>query len=115
MDIKSSQPNHSNPQWYIFRDCHQHGPLTSEEICDLLAKNQITKDHHIWHIDFNDWVAINEVDVFKNVGFSLQFSEDQNAFIENKQTPELKLKNSDFEADKVPPTGFWAKVISYFK
>ncbi|MCO5112874.1 MAG: DUF4339 domain-containing protein [Bdellovibrionaceae bacterium] len=85
MDTKALKEAYDStqPQWYIFRNCHQFGPLTSKEICDLLKTNQITSDHHIWHVDFNDWAAIKDVEVFQNVGFGISFPKGHTAFIED--------------------------------
>lgn len=85
MDTKALKEVYEStqPQWYIFRNCNQFGPLTSKEICDLLRTNQITSDHHIWHVDFSDWAAIKDVEVFQNVGFGISFPKGQTAFIED--------------------------------
>lgn len=107
METKSSASHSSKPQWYIFKDCHQHGPLDSDEICKLLANNQITKDHHIWHIDFNDWVAIKDVEAFQNVGFGAPFSKEKTPFVETQ--PKTETSTTSMQKS------LWQKLKGIFK
>lgn len=114
MDIKSSNQNHESliNEWYIFKNCSKFGPLTAKEIGELLDKNQISKDHHVWHQKYNNWVAIKDVDVFQSVGFELQNAKKEVSFIEDAKD----LKKS--ENKKQEPTenhGFFKKLFNRFK
>lgn len=101
-EVKETASN----EWYIFKDCNKHGPLTVEQINNLLFKNQITKDHHIWNAKYNDWVTIKELDVFKSIGFEFSPMKKQPGFIEDKREP--KAKSVDFT--ETSPKGFFSRL-----
>ncbi len=71
-----------NNDWYIFKNCSKFGPLSAEAISELLDKNQINKDHHVWHQTYNSWVAIKDVELFQKVGFEVQINHKIQNFIE---------------------------------
>ncbi len=104
MDIKTSKQNDDQfvNEWFLFRDCNKFGPLTASKIGDLLDKNQITKDHHVWHQKYNSWVVIKDVDVFKSVGFELQFPKKQVSFLEGAEQSNFSTRKSVFKEAKKP-------------
>lgn len=87
MDIKSiaQVDDQLNNEWYLFKNCSKFGPLTVNEISNLLDKNQISKDHHVWHQKYNNWVAIKDLEIFQSVGFEIQFPKKTVDFIEDKK------------------------------
>lgn len=112
MDIKSTDMNtdaESN-NWYIFKNCNKHGPLTALEVGHLLVKNQITKDHHIWHAKYNNWVAIKDVDVFKNIGFDLPLRKEQEAFIDTPMSAQSTVVTAGFNQK----LSFWQMIKKMF-
>lgn len=127
MDIKTSNPEEGQMvnEWYLFRDCAKFGPLTAKEITEMLDRNQINKDHHVWHQTYNNWVAIKDVDTFKTVGFEVQLNQANQNFIEDGKNPQVanpKTKatgnkaRSNFDQSTTDETGgFFKKILSYFK
>lgn len=114
MNIKSTDEvqTHDNNEWYIFKDCNKHGPLTLKDINDLLAKNKITKDHHVWHAKNNEWVAIKDVEAFKNIGFELPIAKTEAHFIETQGAPKHPVALAKLE--RPAPEGFLAKLKNLF-
>jgi hypothetical protein len=124
MDIKPSDLNQETPvnEWYLFKNCDKFGPLTAKEISEMLDKNQINKDHHVWHQKYNSWLAIKDVDVFQSVGFEsidfqLQKSKKQVSFVEMTLKPQISSDVTIQEGSKDLKTkkGFISKIISLFK
>ena len=112
MEIKSTETIHEseNNDWYIFKNCNKHGPLTAKEISHLLVKNQITKDHHIWHARYNNWVAIKDVEIFKNIGFELPIPKEQDAFIEDDHLAKSQVVTAGYS--QTP--SFWRMLKNFF-
>ena len=77
MDMKETNQAEAQMvnEWYLFRDCAKFGPLTAKQITEMLDRNQINKDHHVWQQTYNNWVAIKDVDAFKKVGFEVQLNQ----------------------------------------
>lgn len=127
MDIKTSNGAEGQMvnEWYLFRDCAKFGPLTAKEITEMLDRNQINKDHHVWHQTYNNWVAIKDVDAFKTVGFEVQLNQANQNFIEDGKNPQVanpKTKSSgqkarsNFDESSLNESGgFFKKILSYFK
>ncbi len=114
MDTKSSNENRESlvNEWYLFRNCSKFGPLTAKEIGELLDKNQISKDHHVWHQTYNNWIAIKDVEVFQSVGFELQNAKKDVTFIEGAAETK-SVVNAVQGADKGP--SIFKKVMRLFK
>jgi hypothetical protein len=115
MDIKTSEltQDQENNEWYIFKNCSKHGPLTLNDINGLLIKNQITKDHHVWHAKYNNWMAIKDLSVFENVGFDVPSSKEKTLSAEASKVdlkPKSKVVYSRFEDNQ----GFWKKIMNLF-
>lgn len=117
MDINSSnQPEGQlTNEWYLFRDCNKFGPLTAKDIAVLLDKNQITKDHHVWHQTYNNWVAIKDVEAFKNFGFEVQIKNKTQNFIEDAKNQKAEVETKIREAHQAKKPGFITRVLGLFK
>lgn len=127
MDIKASNGAEGQMvnEWYLFKDCAKFGPLTAKEITEMLDRNQINKDHHVWHQTYNNWVAIKDVDTFKTVGFEVQLNQANQNFIEDSQNTHVtnsKTKaignttRSNFDQSSANESGgFFKKILSYFR
>lgn len=110
MEIKTSETY--NKQWYIFKNCKQHGPLSSEEICNLLLNNQINKDHHVWNESINDWTSIKDIEDFKNIGFNPVLDKNKISFVEHANNK--KTNNKHLHIRTKTYKGLWDRLKAYF-
>src|SRR5262245_27013006 len=47
--------------WYVFRDGQQFGPLSDENLRDLIQDKKLNKDDYIWCQGYSDWVRLGSV------------------------------------------------------
>jgi hypothetical protein len=50
--------------WYYVLDGEKHGPVSEEEIHDLIHDGHLDSESYIWTAEMNDWKPISEVEQF---------------------------------------------------
>jgi hypothetical protein len=50
--------------WYYVLDGEKHGPVSEEEIHDLIHDGYLDSESYIWTAEMNDWKSISEVEQF---------------------------------------------------